>query len=55
VVIILNNKHLIATDGTTMLDNTVKRNQGALDSYINDTQTRANNNYKGANGEMMQH
>jgi hypothetical protein len=37
-------------DGTTMLDTTVKRNQGALDLY-NDTQTRANNNYKGEWGD----
>lgn len=37
-------------DGTTMLDTTVKRNQGALDLYT-DTQTRANNNYKGEWGD----
>lgn len=37
-------------DGTTMLDTAVKRNQGALDLYT-DTQTRANNNYKGEWGD----
>lgn len=37
-------------DGSTMLDTTVKRNQGALDLYT-DTQTRANNNYKGEWGD----